>query len=142
MLSNSGAELALFATYTRTHAKAGAAADSNGESGNAGFSLTQPLARGRRVSVWLAGELDTFALSQWYAGSLARRDRLTTAAASINGYAPLAGGRLRAGGGLTQGLDVFCATKFGDPLASRLSAGGVFTLFGAWANWTGNIRKR
>jgi len=139
-LNDAGTEIAAYGSYGRTRSGgAWRAYHENGESESFGVSLTQPLLRGRKVSLWLMGGLDHYAIDQHYEGRLVRRDRLTAANLSLNGYAPLAGGRLRAGAGVTQGLDIWDATRSGDPLASRPGAGSDFTLFGAWANWTGDI---
>lgn len=139
-LNDSGTELALFGAYGRT--RSGGIwrdYDSNGESVTAGLSLAQPLVRGRKVSLWLNGEFDYIAVDQWFAGDKVRRDRVATASLSVNGYAPLAGGRIRAGVGAIQGLDIFGATASGDPLASRPGADSRFTSFSAWTNWAGDI---
>jgi hypothetical protein len=63
----------------------------------------QPLARSRKVSLWLNGEFDYFAVDQMFAGEKVRRDRLSTASLSLNGYAYFQR-RLRAGVGVAQGL--------------------------------------
>jgi hemolysin activation/secretion protein len=139
-LNDMGTEIAAFGAYGRTRSGGvWRAFDSNGTSVTAGLSLAQPLLRGRSVSLWLNGELDYFAVDQWFAGRKVRRDRLTTASISVNGYVPLSGGRVRAGIGVTQGLDVLGATQGGDPLASRPDADGRFTSISAWGNWAGDI---
>lgn len=139
-INEAGTELAVFGSYGRTRS-GGFLRDveANGKSTGAGASVTQPLLRGRKVSLWLNAELDYFAIDQWASDSLIRRERVTTANLSVNGYLPLAGGRLRAGVGITQGLDIFGATVAGDPLASRPDARGRFTMAGAWASWSGRL---
>jgi hemolysin activation/secretion protein len=139
-LNDRGTEFAAFAAYGRTRSgDLWRAYDSNGKSVNAGASIAQPLIRSRKVSLWLNGEFDYFAVDEWFAGQRVRRDRVSTASLSVNGYTPLLGGRLRAGLGVTQGLDILGSTANDDPLASRPDAGGRFTTFGAWANWVGNL---
>src|SRR3546814_19509972 len=69
--------------------------DAKGESFIAGASVTHPLIRDRKVSLWLSGRLDYYSVDQWTSGSSVRRDRLTTASASLTGYVPMASGRLR-----------------------------------------------
>ncbi|USI72778.1 ShlB/FhaC/HecB family hemolysin secretion/activation protein [Sphingomonas morindae] len=139
-LNASGTELAVFGAYGRTRTGGiWRQYDANGRSITTGASLAQPLVRGRSVSLWLNGEFDYLAVDQWFAGAKVRRDRLATVNVSINGFAPLAGGRIRAGLGVIQGLDVFGATDRGDPLASRPDAGGRFTTASLWSNWTGDI---
>ena len=139
-LNNQGTEVAIFANYGRTRSGGiWRSFDSNGESVNAGVSIAQPLLRRRTVSLWLNGEIDYFAVDQWFAGERVRRDRLSTAALSANGYVAVFGGRLRLGLGVTQGLDIFGATSANDPFASRPDAGGRFTAVGAWSNWVGKL---
>lgn len=140
-IDNAGTEIAITASHARTHS--GGLLHKfnvNGESINVGASIFRPLVRSRRKSLWLGGGLDYFAIDQWaFSHERIRRDRLTTANISINGYVPLAGGRLRAGAGITRGLGIFGATEAGDPLASRPGASGRFTLASFWANWSGDI---
>ena len=73
---------------------------------------------------------------------LARRDRLTVARVGLNGFADWAGGRLRSSATLSQGLDLFDATRAGDPLASRRDADGTFTTVAFSADWTRPIVGR
>jgi hemolysin activation/secretion protein len=139
-LGNRGTELALFGAYGKTHSGGKwQQSDFTGDSVSAGASIAQPVLRSRKVSLWLNGEFDYFGVDQWAAGTLVRRDRISTVNLSMNGYVPLAGGRLRAGLGVTQGLDIFGSTARRDPLASRPGAGGQFTIAGAWASWAGGI---
>jgi len=138
--TRSGTEIALYGTYGETHSGGRwRAYDPRGESESIGLSVAQPLLRGARTSLWLMAEGDRIAVDEWWNGALVRRDRVTTVSGSINGYAPLAGGRLRAGGGITQGLLALGATRRDDPLASRYDAGSDFTMVSAWANWQGGI---
>lgn len=110
--------------------------DLSGMSYSIGAAVTRPMMRSRKASVWVSAEFDNIGTDQSFTGGRVRRDRLTTANLSVNGYAPVAGGRLSAGIGATQGLDILGATDHGDPLASRPDAGGQFTRVSAWANWT------
>jgi len=139
-LDNEGTELAVYGSYGRTHSGgAWRAYDVNGKSYSTGIGLSRPLLRGRKVSLWLTGGVDYFAIDQWASGNRVRRDRVTTANLSLNGYAPLAGGRVRAGMAVTRGLDILDATEGSDTLASRPGGGDDFTMFGGWANWTGDL---
>lgn len=139
-INDSGTEIAVFGSYGRTRSGGYLRAfDANGRSKAAGASVAQPILRGRKISLWLNAEFDYFAIEQWASRSLVRRDRVSTANVSVNGYVPLAGGRLRAGIGVTRGLDLFGATAAGDPLASRPDARGEFTMAGAWANWSAHL---
>jgi len=138
--TRSGTEIAIYGTYGETRSGGRwRAYDPRGESETIGISVAQPLLRGAKTSLWLMAEGDRIAVDQWWSGTLAQRDRVTTVGASINGYAPLAGGRLRAGGGITQGVLALGATPADNPLASRFHAGSAFTIFTAWANWQGNL---
>ena len=138
--TRSGTEFAVYGTYGETHSGGRwHSHDPRGESESIGASIAQPLVRGTRTSLWLMAEGDRIAVDEWWDGALVRRDRVTTVSASINGYAPLAGGRLRAGGGITQGLLALGATRRDYPLASRYDAGSDFTIVSAWANWQGDI---
>lgn len=135
-----GTELAVYGSFGETHSGGQSRFDDPwGTSGSVGVSAAQVLARGAKTSLWLQAEGDWVGVNDWYRGVLTERDRVTTLGVSINGYTPLAGGRLRAGGGVTQGVLALGATPRDNPLASRYDAGSDFTLFSAWASWQGNI---
>ncbi|MGN6279350.1 MAG: ShlB/FhaC/HecB family hemolysin secretion/activation protein [Sphingomonas sp.] len=138
--TSSGTEFALYGTYGETHSGGlWHDFDPRGSSDSIGVSATQPLVRSAKTSIWLMAQGDRIAVDEWWNGSLVRRDRVTTVGGSINGYAPLAGGRLRAGGGVTQAILAFGATRRDNPLASRYDAGSDFTVVSAWANWQGDL---
>lgn len=136
----SGTEFAVYGSYGETHS-GGLWRDFHprGRSDSIGISVTQPLLRSAKNSLWLMAEGDRIAVDEWWNGTLVRRDRVTTVGGSINGYAPFVGGRLRAGGGITQGVLALGATPRDNPLASRYDAGSDFTLVSAWANWQGGL---
>lgn len=139
-IGHGGTEVAIYGGYGATNS--GGIWRQYGASGNwvtAGASVAQPLLRGRRVSLWVNASLDYVAVDQRFSGAMVRRDRATTASLSLNGYVPLAGGRLRAGAGVVQGLDALGATGPGDPLASRPDADGHFTSVNLWSNWAGDL---
>lgn len=139
-IGHGGTEVAIYGGFGATNSGgAWRAYDANGRWVTAGLSVAQPLLRGRKVSLWLNASLDYIAVNQWFSDAMVRRDRVTTASLSLNGYMPLAGGRLRAGAGVVQGLDVLGATQAGDALASRPQADGQFTSFNAWGNWAGAL---
>ncbi|MDO7841869.1 ShlB/FhaC/HecB family hemolysin secretion/activation protein [Sphingomonas sp. CA1-15] len=136
----SGTEVAFYGSYGRTHSGGRwSAFDPEGESFSAGMSITQPIFRGRRESFWASVQFNHVETDSWWAGALSQRDRITTIGASINGYAPFAGGRLRAGAGVNQGVLALGAMGPNNPLASRFAAGSDFTVFNFWANWVGDI---
>src|SRR5690606_375591 len=87
-----------------------------------GANMLQPLLRRRSTSLWVEGELGLRGLLQWQDDALVRRDRLALARGALYGYTKLAGGWLRAGATVSQGLGILGATAPGDPLASRADA--------------------
>lgn len=140
---NSGTEVALTGSYARTHSGGDLKAyDVTGESVISGISITRPLLRRRKTSLWVAGEFDYLAIDQRVFGDLARRDRLATASLTLNGYTPLGPGRLRGAIGVTQGIDALGSTDPGDPRASRPDADGRFTSFSLSGNWQAPIVGR
>jgi len=140
LVGDHGTELAVYGAYGRSN-EGGRwrTYNANGDWLSTGISLAQPLVRERNVSFWINGSIDYISVNQWFSNEMVRRDRVTTASLSLNGYVPLAGGRLRAGVGLVHGLDVLGATTGNDPLASRPDADGHFTIYNAWSNWTGDL---
>jgi hemolysin activation/secretion protein len=136
-VSPAGTELAISASLART--QPGSYLSGRGIEGTSWTLRAEalhPLLRRRDASLWLSGELGLRRIRQDRFDLLARRDRLTVARVGVNGFAQVAGGRLRAGATLSQGLDLFDATRFGDPLASRRDADGTFTAVGTWGDWT------
>lgn len=136
-ITRDGAELAVSGAVS--HARPGAYLSPlaiAGRSWSVGLSALQPLHRRRSASLWLAADLELRDAEQSRRGRPVRDDRLTVARLSVRGFAQLGGGRLRGGATVSQGLDLFDATRSGDPLASRNDADGVFTTLNAWADWT------
>ncbi len=136
----SSTELAISTTYSRTDA--GGRWQSYDPRGNSiGFnaSITKAIKRGRYDSLWASLDFNYIKVNQWWVGSQSQRDRVASANISLNGYTPVAGGRLRAGASLSKGLTVFGATEQGDPLASRAGAGSDYIVIRTWANWVGNL---
>ena len=138
--TTTGTEFAVYGSYGETHSGGRwRDFDPRGRSDSIGVTVTQPLLRSAKTSLWLMAEGDRIAVDEWWNGALVRRDRVTTVSGSINGYTPLLGGRLRAGGGVTQGLLALGAITRANPLASRYDAGSDFTFVNAWANWQGGL---
>jgi hemolysin activation/secretion protein len=136
-VSAAGTEMALSAGLSRSQPGAEVAAlDILGRSWSVNLSALQPLTRRRAASLWLSAELDLRDIEQKRRGTLARADRLTVARLGLRGFAQTGAGRLRAGATVSRGLDLFGATRRGDPLATRRDGDGVFTTAGAWADWT------
>lgn len=113
--------------------------DIEGRSWTVTLGVLQPVLRSREGSVWIEGSFGLRTVKQDRADRLVRRDRLSVARLGAYGFAPLAGGRLRAGVTLAQGLDLFDATQAGDPLASRRDADGTFTSLSLWSEWAGTL---
>ena len=138
VFTDSGSELAVTGVYS--HTRSGAAMSPLGITGAgriAEVSLSQPLYRRRDASLWLAGALDYFSVDQWQVGTRFRRDRVAVGNISLNGYAPLAGGRLRGGVGVARALPG--GTLPGDALASRPGSGETATIFTFWSSWQGTL---
>lgn len=135
-----GTQFAISGSYGETHSGGRwSGFDPRGRSDSIGISVAQPLLRSAKTSLWLIVEGQRTAVDEWWNGALVRRDRVTTIGGSINGYTPLAGGWLRAGGEISQALMVMGATPRDNPLASRYDAGSDFTMVSAWANWQGDL---
>lgn len=138
--TDSGTQLAAYATFGETHSGGlWRDYDPRGESESIGVSIMQPLIRTTRTSLWVTAEGDRISVDEWWNHALVRRDRITTVGGSLNGYTPLAGGRLRAGAGITQGVMALGATPRDNPLASRYDAGSDFTTVRGWADWQGGL---
>ena len=134
-----GTELAAYGTYGETHPGGLWQGRLNGESGSLGVSLTQPLERTQNTSLWLTTQADRIVVDEWWDDAISQRDVVTTVGASLNGYRAMAGGRLRAGAGITKSISLLGATSPSNPLASRPNSGSEFTLITAWANWQGSL---
>jgi hemolysin activation/secretion protein len=127
-LGNRGTQIALSAYYG--HSRPGASLKSRnleGETVGASVALSQPLIRSRTESLWARGELWMLDSNLDEQHNLARRDRLRSATASLNGLSRLGAGWLRAEIAIAQGITGAGATVRGDPLASRSDGGGAYT---------------
>lgn len=136
-ISSDGTEVSISGSYSNTRPGAYLLdRDIEGRSWSARLDMLHPLVRQRAASLWLLASLGVRDVRQDRADLLARRDRLTVARAGLNGFADVAGGRLRASALLSRGLDWFDATRAGDPFASRSDADGTFTTLALSASWT------
>lgn len=132
-----GTEVSGSLSYSRAHPGAYLLSrDINGTSWAARLDLLHPLLRRRDASLWLTASANLRTTRQERRDILVRRDRLTVARIGVNGFARIAGGRLRASATASQGFDLFGATRRGDPLASRADADGMFTSLALAADWT------
>jgi hemolysin activation/secretion protein len=139
-LPSAATEFALAATYGSTDSGGRwKSHDPHGHSIGVNASVSQALLRGRRNSLWATADFNYVSIDQWWDGLRSQRDRVATFGLSLNGYTPLAGGRLRAGAGLERALPILGASEPGDPLTSRAGAGSDYTVWRAWANWVGKV---
>jgi hemolysin activation/secretion protein len=140
LLPGAGTELALAVTYGSTDSGGRwKNFDPHGHSIGVNASVSHVLLRGRRTSLWAAADFNYVSIDHWWDGLRSQRDRVASFGVSLNGYTPLAGGRLRAGAGLERAAPLFGASESGDPLTSRPGAGSDYTVYRAWANWVGKL---
>ena len=140
VVDNSGTEVTLSGSVSHTHPGGKLAAfDFAGVVREFQLGLTHPLYRSRRTSVWLGTNIAYVALDQSLAQSTLWQDRALVGGLTVNGFAPLAGGQLRGGWGLSRLLSVPGMTQVGDPLSSRPGAGAGATFYTAYANWEGPL---
>lgn len=136
-VSSDGTEVSVAVSAARSHPGAYLIdRDIDGSSWTASLGVLHPLLRRRAASLWLDTSLAMRTVRQERGGELRRRDRLSVARVGLNGFTDAAGGRLRANATLSRGLDLFDATRAGDPLASRDDADGTFTTLALAADWT------
>ncbi len=108
--------------------------DITGESVRAGAQLTVPLLRGKKASLWADTRLNYISVKQDDINALLRDDTVVTASIGLRTQLVVAGGRIRAGVSHVRGLDIFGATRLGDPLASRRDGDGVFSSLEFWTD--------
>lgn len=136
-VTSDGTEVAMSVSYSR--ALPGSylrSREIEGRSWTAGLNALHPLLRRRQTSLWMEGSIGVRTVEQSRAGRQVRRDRLTVARVGTYGFTTTPGGRLRTSVTFSQGLDLFDATRRGDPLASRSDASGRFSSVAMSASWT------
>ena len=139
-ISRTGTEVILVGSMARTRPGAYLTPlQIKSRSWQAGLSLLQPLERRRNRSLWFQADLNLRDLHQTLRGATSRDERIVTARGSLYGFMGVAGGRLRSGLTVTQGLGLLGASDAGNPLASRLDADGTFTTLGLWSDWSGSL---
>lgn len=116
--------------------------DLTGNSTRASISVTQPLITTRRVRLWLDTELAYLSVEQEALDTMLRSDTVVTAAVGLRGQIAFDGGRLRGGLRYVRGLDLFDATRRGDPLASRSDGDAVFSRIEGWVDARVEIAPR
>jgi hemolysin activation/secretion protein len=115
--------------------------DIDGRSVEVDFGIRHPFIRSRAVSLWGGADFRVREASQTREDELVRTDRLSIFGLSASGVYQLPGGRLRGRMALVQGVDLFDATRRGDPLSSRSDASGVFTKLDAWGEYEQDIGR-
>lgn len=133
---SSGTEVAVSGSYAASHPGSYLSGyDLVGHDLFANASLSQPLLRRRRASLWLNASLDLRDSRHWAGGIGIRHDRLVAARIGLYGYDHLAGGQLRYNVTVSQGLPIFGASD-NDPLSSRVDASNSFTAMSIWSDYT------
>ncbi|MEL7217142.1 MAG: ShlB/FhaC/HecB family hemolysin secretion/activation protein, partial [Pseudomonadota bacterium] len=130
-ITNSGVTARISGALGRT-APGGAldGSDISGDTARANASLTAPLHRSKKSSIWAEGEVAYISIEQDDLGALLRDDTVVTAAIGLRTRFALAGGGfLRTGLTVERGLGILGATRLGDLNASRGDGDGVFTKF-------------
>lgn len=104
--------------------------------------VSYPVIRSMKANVSVAAELAYLSVAQDLMGIATTRDDIVTLTVSAWGNMRLTSGQLAAGASISQGLDLFGATKPGDFLTSRFDASGQFTKFSGWAFWRTNLDRQ
>ncbi|WP_156423700.1 ShlB/FhaC/HecB family hemolysin secretion/activation protein [Erythrobacter sp. YT30] len=108
--------------------------DISGESARAGLQVTHPVARGKKASLWVEGRSEYISIEQDDLNAMLRDDTVVTASVGLRTQVVVPGGRIRAGVSHVRGLDLFGATRLGDPIASRSDGDGVFSKVEFWSD--------
>lgn len=102
---------------------------------------SHPIVRSDSASLWLNSSISYLAIEQEDLNAILSQDKQVTFSLGLSSNIKLAGGRLRTGATLVQGLDILGTTRFGGVAASRFDGDGVFTKGRFYANWQGNLGK-
>ena len=140
VFDDKGTQLALSGAVSHTQPGGRLAAlNSIGSVRDVELALDHPLLRGRTTSLWLSASIAYQALDQWQGPVILWHDRASLVGLSVNGFTPLAQGRLR--GGLTgQWMLAWPGmTTSTNPLASRPGAGAGARILNGWASWEGKL---
>ena len=139
-IGTSGTEATVRVFLSRSQAGAALRSrDLDGDSVELEAGLSHPLIRSRAESLWGHTFLTVRDSELTRANLPARDDRIASVSASLYGIARMAGGFGRGRVSLVQGLDAFDATERGDPLASRIDAGGAFSKLALWAEYVRSL---
>jgi hemolysin activation/secretion protein len=91
------------------------------------ITLSQPLVRSRRQSLWLEGALDHRRVEQVYSGLGPAHEDLSIARLSLSGHRQAGGASLTGFVQISQGLDLFGATTENAFNLTRADADAIFT---------------
>lgn len=116
--------------------------DTKAKSSYLAGQISYPVVRSMKANVSVSAELAYLSVAQDLISIATTRDDIVTLTVSAWGNMRLTSGQLAAGGSVTQGLDLFGATKPGDFLTSRFDASGKFTKFSGWAFWRTNLDRQ
>lgn len=111
----------------------------DGRSTSVNANLSYPLLRTPDANIWTTIDFTVRDVEQDRSGALFRNDRLSTVTVGVSGYRGWLGGWLYARLNARQGVDLFDATRRGDPLASRRGGSAIFSKLDIYADWTGPI---
>ncbi|MEP3226832.1 MAG: ShlB/FhaC/HecB family hemolysin secretion/activation protein [Parasphingorhabdus sp.] len=118
-----------------------AGSDLSGTSRYLALFASYPLVRASSGSLWIETEAAYLSIDREDMNALIREDTEVTLSFGVRGEIPFAGGRFRAGAAIVQGFDIFDATRFGDPFASRSDGDGIFTKGEYWADFRTGLTK-
>jgi len=142
-IADSGLSASISAAVGRTQPDPDLSAiDTKAHSRYLAGQISYPVVRSMKANVSVSAELAYLSVEQNLMGIATTRDDIVTLTVSAWGNMRLTSGQLAAGGSVTQGLDLFGATKPGDFLTSRFDASGRFTKFSGWAFWRANLDRQ
>lgn len=138
-VGNNGTRAGVSASAGRTDAGDFGNGNAEGDSRFVQIFASHPLRRSVNGSLWLNGSIAYLTIEQDDALGLLQQDNQVTFSLGLASNNKLLAGRLRIGATLSQGLDIFDATREGSFLSSRFDGDGVFTKGYFYANWSGKV---
>lgn len=142
-VSAGGPRIALAASIGNTSPGGNfAGTELTGNSVRASLTLTQPVLRTRKASVWVDAEFAYLSIEQDVLDTLLRSDTVVTAAVGLRAQIDFDKGRVGGGVRHVRGLDLFNATRRGTALASRSDGDAVFSRIEAWLDARLNLSSR
>lgn len=138
-----GTEIAIAAYVGHSRPGAGLAAQRlEGSSFDLEATASHPLLRSRAASLWANVQLGLHDSDLDRAGVEERSDRIATVAFGLNALGRVGEGWIRGHLTIEQGVDVFGATRNGDPLASRADGDAMFTKLAFSAQFSRPLSNR